>query len=164
MAVEDVPAILRGLIPADTPRFVPSPQSGVGRVCACYDGDTVTLLCLLAGAPARVTLRIVGTDAPERRGRGQTERRVAEAVRDVVEALVLDQVLPVRVSGVDKYGRLLGDLDLPDGSSLSEYLLHRGLARAYGGESRRPFSEMELTAISAAAETALSSLRAGRGR
>ena len=157
MTDESIQSVLRGLVPSDIPRFVPSPQGGIGRVCSCYDGDTVTLLCLLGGEPARIALRILGVDAPERRGRGEVETRAASDVRQVVEALVLDKVLHVHVVGVDKYGRMLGDLRLGDGEFLSEYLLRLGIVRAYDGACRRPFSIEELKVISAAAQSALKS-------
>jgi len=102
IADKGVSEILRMLVPAEVPRFVPSPQGRIGRVCSCYDGDTVTLLCLMGGVPAQIALRILGVDAPERRGRGEAERNAATAVRDVVEALVLNKILPVRITGVDK--------------------------------------------------------------
>jgi micrococcal nuclease len=155
IADKGVSDILRMLVPEEVPRFVPSPQGQIGRVCSCYDGDTVTLLCLIGGVPAQIALRILGVDAPERRGRGETERNAATAVRDVVEALVLNKILPVRITGVDKYGRALGDLELGDGTSLSEFLLHRGLARAYTGGCRRHFSPEELAEIVASAKSSL---------
>lgn len=147
--------VLRTLVPDEVPRFIPSPQGRIARVCSCYDGDTVTLLCLMGGVPARITLRILGVDAPERRGRGEAERNAAAAVRNVVEALVLNKILTVQITGVDKYGRALGDLELGDGTFLSKFLLHRGLARAYDGGSRRPFSPEELAAIVASAKSSL---------
>ena len=112
-----------------------------------YDGDTVTLLASFGGTLARCNLRLYGVDCPEMRGRGAREKEAAEAVRDVVRAQCLDRVCKVRANGTDKYGRLLGDLQTPEGRMMARYLLDMGLARAYDGGTRTPFASLELDAI-----------------
>ena len=153
MEEEALRSKLESLSSARAPRLVPKPDGGLARVCHCYDGDTITLLCYVSAVPARLSLRVRGVDAPERRGRGAAEARCADLVKDVVERLLLNRVVRVDVVGLDKYGRCLGDVLLPGlDQSLSAYLLEQGLARPYDGEARAAFSEAELERISAVAD------------
>ena len=133
--------------PDDTPRWQPTPDQELARVVSVYDGDTVTLLASFGGTLARCNLRLYGVDCPEMRGRGAREKEVAEAVRDVVRAQCLGRLCKVHANGTDKYGRLMGDLETPEGRMVARYLLDAGLARAYAGGTRTPFGERELDAI-----------------
>jgi len=91
------------------------------RVAAIYDGDT----CRLADGR---TLRLAGVDAPETAHDGRPAQYFAEQAKAALEGLV--RGVPLRFVGVgsgqDRYGRLLGDLVLPDGRSITEILLSRG--------------------------------------
>lgn len=129
----------------------------LARVARVIDGDTLSLLYFERGELRLRTLRVAGVDAPELHGRGPAERRCAEAVRAAVERLVLDRIVCVRLEGTDKYGRLLGDVALPDvagqADTLAARLLARGLARPYNGHGARlPFAEAELAAVMRATE------------
>lgn len=91
------------------------------RMVAVYDGDT----CRLADGR---TLRLAGVDAPETAHDGRPAQYFAEQAKAALEGLV--RGVPLRFVGVgsgqDRYGRLLGDLVLPDGRSITEILLSRG--------------------------------------
>lgn len=91
------------------------------RTVAVYDGDT----CRLADGR---TLRLAGVDAPETAHDGRPAQYYAQQAKAALEGLV--RGVPLRFVGVgsgqDRYGRLLGDLILPDGRSVTETLLSRG--------------------------------------
>ena len=91
------------------------------RVVAVYDGDT----CRLADGRR---LRLAGVDAPETAHDGRPAQYFAEQAKAALDGLVRGVTL--RFVGVgpsqDRYGRLLGDLVLPDGQSVTELLLSRG--------------------------------------
>lgn len=91
------------------------------RVAAIYDGDT----CRLADGRK---LRLAGVDAPETAHDGRPAQYFAEQAKAALEGLV--RGVPLRFAGVgpgqDRFGRLLGDLLLPDGRSVTEILLSRG--------------------------------------
>ena len=91
------------------------------RAVAVYDGDT----CRLADGR---TLRLAGVDAPETAHDGRPAQYYAQQAKAALEGLV--RGVPLRFVGVgssqDRYGRLLGDLILPDGRSVTETLLSRG--------------------------------------
>jgi endonuclease YncB( thermonuclease family) len=92
-----------------------------GRVLRVSDGDTLTVDA--GGSP--VKLRLYGVNSPEKKQEGGPE--AAEFTR----RLALDQTVTVVGHGTDKYGRLLGDVVLPDQRSLSKELLAHGHAWWY---------------------------------
>ena len=157
-------AVLRARLesadPATHARWEPTPDLGIIRVVRVYDGDTVTVLCALKGDLYKHNVRLTGVDCPEMRGRGSEEKLAATAVRDVVRALCLDKVCTITTSGCDKYGRLMGEVCLPDGQDLSSYLLRHSLARAYEGDTRCAFTPEEIKAIQETSKTLLGQLAA----
>lgn len=83
--------------------------------------------------------RLVGVDAPERRGASACEKQAAVRARDFVTAWVA-AAGPLTLSGVrrGKYAsRVLGRVTAPHGD-LSAALLASGLARPYQGTGPRP--------------------------
>lgn len=100
------------------------------RIAAWPDGDTAVL------RDGR-RIRLMGVDAPEMAKEGQPAGYFAREARDF--ARLLTKGVSVRILFLgdeekpgkrlrDRYGRLLGDLFLPDGRSLNEQLLDAGMA------------------------------------
>ena len=115
-------------------------KSGKCKVLSIYDGDTCTVSTFYPGMflPIMHTVRLYGVDTPElhppkdMQGREHHVMR-ARLARDTLRDLVLDKVCSFEIRGNDKYGRLLADLLLPDGSNVSEFLIRRGVAQEYFG-------------------------------
>jgi micrococcal nuclease len=100
-----------------------------GRVVGVTDGDTLTVL--RDGRAA--TVRLVGIDAPEK---GQA---FGQRAKQFAAGQAFGKTVTVRVAGHDRYGRLLGDVALPDGRSLNQELVRAGFAwwfRKYSRDSR----------------------------
>lgn len=93
------------------------------RVEWVLDGDT----CRLAGGDR---VRLAGIDAPELAHDGQPAQYYAAESKAMFMRLVRDVSLRfVGVgSGHDRFGRLLGELFLPDGTSVGERLVAEGAA------------------------------------
>lgn len=92
-----------------------------GRVTAVSDGDTVTVEDT---DRVRHKIRLAGIDAPEaRQPYGQVARR---SLSDMVEG----QWVQVRYDKSDRYGRLVGKIEL-DGRDVNLEQLRRGLAWHY---------------------------------
>lgn len=72
-----------------------------GNAVKISDGDTFTLL---TPGKAQVKIRLSGIDAPEK---GQDYWIVS---RDFLGKMLSGQLLRVRITGKDKYGRLIGDV------------------------------------------------------
>jgi micrococcal nuclease len=90
----------------------------IGQVIGVTDGDTLTIL--RGGRPAVVRLR--GIDAPER---GQP---YATRAQQYLAGLAFGQVVTVDSDERDRYGRLVAEVRLPDGRSLSQELVRAGYA------------------------------------
>lgn len=106
------------------------------KVIDVYDGDTFDVevdLGFKVTVKDRVRLR--GVDAPEIRTKDKKEKRKAVESRDYVRGLIEGKVVDLSVYGYDKYGRVLGDVDI-SGESLSGLMMKNGYARSYDGGQR----------------------------
>jgi endonuclease YncB( thermonuclease family) len=140
--------------------FVPPVESGV--VIKVYDGDTITVAAMpltpycgiacaeaaRAGPMYRFAVRLRGIDAPELKGSGPAEHAAAVASRDALAGLLLGRAVALRNRGVEKYGRLLADVYLPnyDANANSDlfingWMLENKHAVVYDGGTKAGFSE-----------------------
>lgn len=100
------------------------------------DGDTVDLSVDLGFyTTLQCRLRLVGVDTPERGKPGYQE------AKEFVHATLYATHLKIRTikhpsKSLDKYGRFLADIILPDGASLSVLLIQNNLARPYDGGAK----------------------------
>lgn len=101
-------------------------------VTAVHDGDTVTVEADLGWHIALTTpVRLAGVDAPE------LATDAGKAARDFVATLLPIGAKVTLVShSLDKYGRVLGTLALPDGRDLTTVLIDSGHGVAYDGGKR----------------------------
>ena len=96
-------------------------QDFSGTVVAVTDGDTIQVLH--DGTVDRV--RLWGIDAPESKQAFGT--RAKQFVGDAAFA----QEVAVKVRGLDRYKRVLGEVVLPDGRNLNHEIVRAGLAWWY---------------------------------
>jgi micrococcal nuclease len=97
------------------------------KVAWVYDGDTVTL----SGGEK---VRLIGIDTPERGRDGAPDEPYAQQAKQMLERLLATQgnsvLLRFDASRTDRHGRLLAHVYLPNGVSVSAYMLRHGLATA----------------------------------
>ena len=92
-----------------------------GKVVGVSGGDTISVM--RQGRPVKV--RLHGIDCPEK---GQPfGRRAKQITFDVA----FGRQVTVQVKTTDRYGRIVGEVILPDGLSLNKDLVHAGLAWWY---------------------------------
>ena len=91
-----------------------------GVVVSILDGDTVDVL--VDRKPVRV--RLAEIDAPEKAQAFGTRSRQALA------AAAFQQLVTVKTSGLDRYGRTIGTI-LVDGHSVNRMMVAQGMAWAY---------------------------------
>jgi len=92
-----------------------------GKVVGVADGDTLVVL----DGTTQVRVRLHGIDCPER---GQA---FGSAARRLASSLAFGKTVTVKGRGRDRYGRLLGEVVLPDGRSLNRELGAAGMAWHY---------------------------------
>ena len=97
------------------------------RVLFCIDGDTVVL-------SDRRKVRLAGIDTPEKASSRTPAQYYAREAHELTRQLVLHRnvrVVPVSGNSKDRYGRLVAELFLSDGTSVNERLLQKGAAYFY---------------------------------
>jgi endonuclease YncB( thermonuclease family) len=96
-------------------------QEFSGRVIKVSDGDTITVLD--RKVPRKV--RLSGIDCPEK------SQAFGRRAREFTASRVFGKEVKVISSGHDRYGRIIGEVTLPDGQNLNDLLLANGYAWWY---------------------------------
>jgi micrococcal nuclease len=100
-----------------------------GRVVGIMDGDTLTVL----HDGRQTVVRLHGIDAPEK---GQA---FGARAKQFAASLAFGRTVIVSIRGLDRYGRTVGDVTLPDGGNLNQELVRAGYAwwfRRYSADYR----------------------------
>jgi endonuclease YncB( thermonuclease family) len=93
-----------------------------GKVVGVADGDTITVMREGRGAK----IRLYGVDAPEKHQPFGTQ------AKKFTSNLVFGKIVTVEIRDIDRrWGRLVGDVKLSDGTKLSEELVKAGMAWWY---------------------------------
>ena len=103
------------------------------------DGDTLAVrVPVWIGQELTVLVRVRGIDAPERKSRCATERRLAKRASAYLAAMVASgPVHLTRIAGGKYFGRVLADVTTAEGDDVARRLLNRKLARPYRGNKAR---------------------------
>ncbi|MEJ5250763.1 MAG: thermonuclease family protein [Chthonomonadetes bacterium] len=109
-------------------RWMPARGDFTGKVVGVSDGDTIEVM--RAGRAVRV--RLHGIDCPESR------QAFGTRAKQFTSELVFGKTVAVQVYGTDQYGRILGEVILPDGRSLNRELVRNGYAWWYRRYSNDP--------------------------
>lgn len=112
-------------------------------VVSVYDGDTFWIKMPFNGHNYHWKCRLKGVDTPELRPskeKSPIDRKIekikAKESRDFVRESILHKYVLVNCDGQGKYGRLLVDVTLPDGSDLGKVLIDNELGVPYFGGKR----------------------------
>jgi endonuclease YncB( thermonuclease family) len=112
-------------------------ESFTGRVVGVSDGDTIKVM--REGRAVRV--RLAGVDCPEKRQAfGKRAKRYASD-------LAYDKRVEVEIRDTDRWGRIVGEVILPDGSSLNQELVRAGLAWWYRKYAPKDFELRRLEQV-----------------
>jgi endonuclease YncB( thermonuclease family) len=124
---------------SDTLPFVP--PINFGKVIKVYDGDTITIAAKLPntlGPIYRFSVRLLGIDSPEIKGKTFKEKELAIISRNILSQLIIGKIVYLRNVSMEKYGRILADVYLGD-LHINDWMLKNGYAIPYdGGTKHRP--------------------------
>ncbi len=124
------------------------------KVVDVYDGDTITIVARLNRTEPfyKYKLRLYKIDAPEMKPKLNVPNRelhvkCAHLVKDYVQSLILNKIFNIYFYKEEKFGRLMGDLQLSEEITLSDHLIKLGLVKSYHGEAKTEFTKAELEQI-----------------
>lgn len=115
------------------------PKIETAKCVKVYDGDTFHIGTILPYpyGPTRFCCRLLGVDTPELRSRHEHEKILAREARDIVKAEILHKKVSIRISGHDKYGRLLVRVSTDTCADLSNKLVEEKVAVRYDGGKKK---------------------------
>jgi micrococcal nuclease len=119
----------------------PLREGGSGRVA--YDADTIYVSMLgIAPELEKMSVRVNGVNAPELRGKCDTEKKLAIKARDyvLVKLEKADRVSFCNPLWGKYAGRVVADV-MVDNKSLSEMLIANGFGRLYDGGKRKSWCD-----------------------
>ena len=102
------------------------------KVVNVYDGDTVTVVCIVNKHPVRWRCRLQGYDAPEMRSKDEEQKQKAILARDFLKEILPKNIFYGRCNGLDKYGRLLLNIKV-NNIDISQIMIQKGHAYSYNG-------------------------------
>lgn len=107
-------------------------QSFDGKVVGISDGDTITVL---TDEKRQVKIRLYGVDCPE------SKQAYGTRARQLTSDQVFGKHVHVEVMDVDRYGRTVGIVSAPDGTTLNRELLENGMAWLYTAYCKAPLCQ-----------------------
>lgn len=115
-----------------------------GAVERVVDGDTIAVrVTVWLQQDVKVLVRVRGIDAPELRGRCESEKsRAALAAAEVARLVGGGPVVLTNIEGDKYFGRVLADVVTPAGADLGRALIQGGFARPYTGGGRSGWCEI----------------------
>src|SRR6266852_7867803 len=116
-----------------------------GKVVGISDGDTISVL----REGKAVKVRLYGVDAPEQ------AQAFGTKARQLTGDLAFQREVTVVIHATDRYGRLVGEVLLPDGRNLSHELVRAGLAWWYRQYAPKDIALAQLEAEAKAARRGL---------
>jgi micrococcal nuclease len=102
--------------------------SFTGKLVKVLDGDTVEVMH--EGKAERI--RLAQIDCPEK------NQPFGQAAKRYVLDIAAQKIVTVQVDTVDRYGRTVGEVFLPDGSNLNKQIVGAGYAWQYKRYSKDP--------------------------
>jgi micrococcal nuclease len=139
IALAFVTATFGAAAPATATEVISGPYTGV--VTDVIDGDTLEVRVMVwLGQEVVTRVRIDGIDTPEKRGKCQREKDMAEQARVMTEQMLTDAQVALYDIQHDKYGgRVRARVVTRSGEDIGQMLIKSGLALSYKGEARQPW-------------------------
>lgn len=107
--------------PPPTMKQNPISNTFTGKVVAITDGDTLKVM----REGKEVTIRLNGIDAPE------SSQAFGQRAKQMCSEYCFGKTVTVIINDTDRYGRLVADIQLPDGLILNRELVRHGMAWHY---------------------------------
>lgn len=120
------------------------PPINKGKVIKVYDGDTITIVSKLniyfnifniKKKYYRFNVRIRDIDCPEITSNNEYEKKLAKYIKYKLMDLLLNKSVKLKNIKIDKYGRLLADVNLNE-INITEWLINNKYGVKYYGKKK----------------------------
>jgi len=115
-----------------------------GKVIKVYDGDSITIAARIENISNseiyKFNLRLNRIDTPELRTKNEKEKEYGIKIRDKLREKILNKIVKVNFSGLDKYGRYLAEIYY-EKENINDWLLINNYAVVYNGGKKIDFDE-----------------------
>ena len=109
-----------------------------------YDGDSITIAARIENISNseiyKFNLRLNRIDTPELRTKNEKEKEYGIKIRDKLREKILNKIIKVNFSGLDKYGRYLAEIYY-EKENVNDWLLINNYALMYNGGKKIEFDE-----------------------
>ncbi len=111
------------------------------EVLRVIDGDTIEVRAhIWLGQEVTTLVRLGGVDAPELKGKCESERAAARRAKAAIEEKLAGGEVTLRDIKFEKYaGRVMSRVQTAGGEDLARSLKDDGFVRSYGGAKRLPW-------------------------
>ena len=128
----------------NTVEFVPLVTEG--KVIKVYDCDTITIATKFpylttlneSNIMYRFHVRLLGIDTPEMKTKNEDEKAIAHMAQKSLSDLILNKLVTLKNTSIDKYGRILANVYIENGIELSSWAIEKRYAVSYGGGTKNP--------------------------
>jgi len=125
---------IRKKIPDPPKKEIFAPRTTEGKVVGVIDGDTIEVM--INGKAEKI--RLYGVDCPE------SGQAFGTQAKKFTSDACFGKTVTVEITDVDKYGRFIGTVRYPNGSTLNEALLAAGMAWWYKEYAPEAWNLMDL--------------------
>lgn len=136
----------------NTPEFNFNGRTFEAKCIKVYDGDTITVAINVFGSFHRFSVRMLGYDTPEMKPKDyadyeskQIEKKCATISRDFLSDLLLGKMVKLHCKQYDKYGRILGNVELGD-VDVNALMIEKGYGKIYDGGHKQEWDFKEFMA------------------
>ncbi len=113
----------------------------LAKVERVVDGDTIDIAIDLGfSLHYKTRVRLSGIDTAEK------NTALGKKTKEFVKFALEGYVMRIQTTKPDKYGRILGEVFLADGTNFNKSLVSQGLAKSYDGGTKTVWTEAELNA------------------
>jgi micrococcal nuclease len=117
-----------------------TPEFSSCEYYSLIDGDTIKIKGMLKipAGPLQWSLRLNGIDTPESRTTNKEEKAAGLLAKEVMKRILENNPIRIEVTGLDKYGRLLGNIYANE-VNLSDWMVENGFACKYIGKKKEDY-------------------------
>jgi endonuclease YncB( thermonuclease family) len=109
------------------------------KIIKIIDGDTITAIFKFKDEFYKSNFRLNNIDTPEIHSKDLNIKLLAAESKKFLFNLVINKNLKAKFLNFDKYGRILIDIYLEDGDTVSNKLINGGYAKKYNGRTKESF-------------------------